>query len=153
VAAGASPTGGIGGIFYFILLLIGLVRRSYGLGKKSIASMKHTPTLVLIFSIVVVVATNVVFVYKFVQFQPGTVGSGIVRFGSGVQVNWQLPIALLFGMTLLSMFLAGFILLRDAEKHLRYRLGWFVMLALSIILLLWLPLGILDSLHFLHLPF
>jgi hypothetical protein len=153
VAAGASPTGGIGGIFYLLLLLIALIRRSYGRGKRSIGRMKHAPALVLIFAIVTVATINLLFVYKFVRFQPGTVGSRIVTFGYGPQLNWQLPIDILFGLTLLAMFLAGLILLRESEEHLRYRVGWFVMLALSIILLIWLPIGILENLHFLHVPF
>jgi hypothetical protein len=153
VAAGASPTGGVGGIFYFLLLVVGLIHRSYRRVKKGIGLMRYVPIGVLGFSLALVAAINIVFVYGFVKFHPTTLGGSVTNLGVGVQLQWQLSTALFFGVVLLAMFAIGFVLLSSPGRTLRYRLGCLLMIGISLMLLLWLPLGILDSLHILNFPF
>lgn len=146
MAAGASPTGGVGGIFYFLLLVVGLARRFYRSSLKDTRAKYIIPPLVLLVALLSVALMNIVFVYRFVSYSP-------INEGIGVQLNWETPTAVLFSLTLFAMFVLGFLLLRTREGSLRYRLGCGMMVMISGILLLWLPVGILESLRVLRLPF
>jgi hypothetical protein len=146
MAAGASPTGGVGGIFYFLLLVIGLIRRSYNRAKMSIAAEKYVAPLVLLFALTLVAVINFVFVYRFVSFQPFS-GTWYGLGGIGVQLNWEFQSVAIFTLTLLGMFVAGFLLMRASERSLMYRAGCVIMFLISVILMAWLPIAILESLH------
>jgi hypothetical protein len=147
MAAGASPTGGVGGIFYFLLLLIGLIRRSYYGARKSIVSNKYVAFLILLVAIMSVATINIVFVYRLVNFQlfSGENGNGLGSIG--VELNWQFQPTVIFTITLLEMFVVAFILMRESEKSILYRAGCVILTLIYVILVAWLPVGILVSLY------
>jgi hypothetical protein len=151
MAAGASPTGGIGGIFYFILFLIGMARRSYRRTKKW--STKYVATVALLFAISAVAIINILFVYRFVFLGSSSTPSVLSVPTVGVQLNWQLGPELVFSVGLLLMFVFGYLLIRNPISGLRYKMGCTIMVVISLALLLWLPLGILASLHLVNFPF
>jgi hypothetical protein len=153
MAAGASPTGGVGGIFYFLLLVIGVMRHTYNRAKKSIVAEKYVASFVLLFALTSVAVINIVLVYRLVNFQlfSGESGSGLWLIG--VQLNWQFQSAVIFALTLLGMFVVGFLLMRESERSLLYRAGCVIMSLIFVILIIWLPIGILQSLNLINMPF
>lgn len=59
MSAGASPTGGIGGMFYFFLLIVGVIQRRDKNGRLRRAKYVMPATLVAVAGIIVTM--NVVF--------------------------------------------------------------------------------------------
>jgi hypothetical protein len=59
MSAGASPTGGIGGMFYFLLLVVGMVQRYDKKARRSNA--KFILPTVLIIVVVIIITINFVF--------------------------------------------------------------------------------------------
>ena len=147
MAAGASPTGGVGGVFYFLLLLIGMMRRSYKGARKTIVSNKYIAFSILLVAIMSVATINIVFVYRLVNIQPFSSESGNGLGSIGVQLNWQFQSSVIFTLTLLEMFVVSFILMREREKSLLYRAGCLILTLIYVILVAWLPIGILESLY------
>ena len=164
MAAGASPTGGVGGIFYFLLLVIGLLRRSYRRARRSLGSARRISPAVLAFALSAVALTNIIFVYKFVDIQlsSGTRGGGI-----GVQLVWQLRTEVFRVLSYPRVqkrtqitheeaqeFLASVEAVAEtvdppADAGTERR----IMMLISIVLLGWLPIAILESLHVITVPF
>jgi hypothetical protein len=55
MSAGASPTGGIGGMFYFLLLVVGVVQRYDKKSRRSNAKFILPAVLIIVFAIIIII--------------------------------------------------------------------------------------------------
>ncbi len=65
MAAGSSPTGGIGGLFYAFLLLTGIILHRDKVVMRTNARIILPIVLILVFTIVIVL--NIIFIGKYVN--------------------------------------------------------------------------------------